>query len=49
LISEILFNSLTVEEIGRINSNLEYLKHIIMTKDKEELEKFLSKLKNNVL
>ncbi|WGS64561.1 prephenate dehydrogenase/arogenate dehydrogenase family protein [Marinitoga aeolica] len=49
LISEILFNSLTVEEIGRINSNLEYLKHIIMTKDKEELEKFLSKLRNNVL
>lgn len=49
LISEILFNSLTVEEIGRINSNLEYLKHIIMTKDKEELEKFLNKLRNNVL
>ncbi|WP_129409779.1 prephenate dehydrogenase/arogenate dehydrogenase family protein [Marinitoga lauensis] len=49
LVSEILFNSLTVNEIGRITSNLEYLKHIIKTKDKEELGYFLDKLRKNVL
>ncbi|MCX7654728.1 MAG: prephenate dehydrogenase/arogenate dehydrogenase family protein [Fervidobacterium sp.] len=45
LISEILFNKHSVKEIEKISSNLEYLKHIVMDKDQEELSKFLKKLR----
>lgn len=45
LIAEILFNEHSIKEIEKISSNLEYLKHIVMDKDSEELSKFLKKLR----
>ncbi len=48
LISEILFNPHSVRELERMTSNLEYLKHMIIERDSEELKKFLEKLKKRI-
>jgi len=48
LISEILFNPYTLKQIQSINSQLSYLTHIIKARDYEEMDKFLSKLRENI-
>jgi prephenate dehydrogenase len=49
LISEILFNPYTLRQIESINSQLSYLTHIIKARDSEEMEKFLTKLRGNII
>ena len=48
LLAEILFNPYTVRQIELINSQLSYLTHIIKDRDREEMDKFLGKLRKNV-
>ena len=48
LISEVLFNPYTLKQIESINSQLSYLTHIIKARDHEEMEKFLTKLRENI-
>lgn len=48
LLTEILFNSHSVHEIGRITSRLEFLKHIIMAKDRDEAAAFFRRLRENI-
>ncbi len=48
LLSEILFNKYSLKELENITNRLEYLKHIIKGKDKEEMKKFLEKLRKNI-
>lgn len=48
LLSEILFNQWSVPQIEMINNMLQYLKHIVLNRDYEELSKFLRKLKINI-
>lgn len=49
LLTEILFNPHSLDELDRITAKLEYLKHIIKGKDSEELENFFTKLRRNIL
>jgi prephenate dehydrogenase len=48
LIGEVLFNTHSLPELDKITAMLEYLKHIIRDKDKEELAGFLNRLRMNV-
>ncbi len=48
LLAEILFNPHTVSRIEEISSRLTYLTHIIKSRDYEEMEKFLNKLRENI-
>ena len=48
LISEILFNPHTIKQSESINSQLSYLTHIIKARDSEEMEKLLTKLRENI-
>ncbi len=48
LISEILFNPNTLQQIESINSRLSYLTHIIKARDHEEMQKFINSLKENI-
>lgn len=48
LLGEILFNKYSISKLNLITGKLEYLKHIIGSKDQEELSLFLKKLKENV-
>jgi len=48
LIGEILFNPHSVAQIEKINGRLEYLKHIIKGRDREEMASFLSRLRKNM-
>ena len=48
LLCEILFNSQSVRQIEKINSQLEHLKHIIKGKDHEEAKEFLDKLREKI-
>ncbi len=48
LLSEILFNPYSLAEIAKITSRLEFLKHIIMAKDKEEATEFFRRLRENI-
>ncbi len=48
LLAEILFNPHTVRQIELINSQLAYLNHIIMGRDYEEMQKYLSRLRSNL-
>ena len=48
LLSEILFNKHSVKEINRVQSQLEYLKHIINQKDSETAFDYLNKLRKNI-
>lgn len=48
LLSEILFNPFSIEQIEKINSQLTYLTHIIKDKDIEEMKKFLDGLRDNM-
>lgn len=48
LLSEILFNKYSTVQISRINSKLEFLKHVIDAHDNEEASRFFAKLRKNV-
>ncbi len=48
LLSEILFNRYSLRELERITNRLEYLKHVIKGKDKDEMKKFLDNLRKNI-
>ncbi|MCX8022085.1 MAG: prephenate dehydrogenase/arogenate dehydrogenase family protein [Syntrophorhabdaceae bacterium] len=48
LLSEILFNPYSLQEVDKITARLEYLKHIIRSRDYEELERLLASLKANL-
>jgi prephenate dehydrogenase len=48
LLSEILFNEYTIDELEKVTSKLEHLKHIIMSKDDDEMRKFLRRLRDKV-
>jgi len=48
LLSEILFNPHTVEQLRLVSGKMEHLKHIINGKDYEESIKFIGKLKENL-
>jgi prephenate dehydrogenase len=48
LLTEIMFNKYTIDQLRKINSQLTYLTHIIDAKDREEMAKFLKNLRNNI-
>jgi prephenate dehydrogenase len=48
LLAEILFNPCSVAEIEKVNSRLEFLKHVIRGRDFDEAVKFFEKLRRNV-
>jgi len=48
LIAEILFNPHSISELEKVTAKLEYLKHIIRDRDKEELEFYLQRLRKNL-
>jgi len=48
LLTEIMFNQYTIDQLRKINSQLTYLTHIIDAKDREEMSKFLENLRNNI-
>jgi len=48
LLSEILFNPNSIKQLEKVNSRLEFLKHIIKAKDYEEAKRFFSRLRKNI-
>ena len=48
LLAEILFNDKSVLQIGKINSKLELLKHIIIARDYTEAKRFFDGLRENI-
>lgn len=48
LLSEVLFNPFSMQQLEKICSNLEFLKHVIKARDYEEAEKFFNKLRKNL-
>lgn len=48
LLSEILFNTHTLEQLDKITSGLEFLKHVIRAREYEEAKKVFEKLRKNV-
>lgn len=48
LLAEILFNPHTIRQLELINSQLAYLTHIIKDRDREEMDKYLGKLRSNI-
>jgi len=48
LLSEILFNPFTLQQIENINSRLAFLTHIIRGRDYEEMKRFLDGLRKNI-
>lgn len=48
LLSEIMFNPYTLEQIERINQKLSYLTHVIKARDYEEMSLFLARLRANI-
>ncbi len=49
LLAEILFNPYSIPELEKVTAKLEYLKHIIRGRDREELKYFLQDLRDNII
>lgn len=49
LIAEILFNPHSIAQIEKINSRLEFLKHVIRARDTEEARKLFARLRQNIV
>jgi prephenate dehydrogenase len=49
LLAEVLFSPHSLEEVEKVTSRLELLKHIIRQKDYEEAEEFFGRLRTNLL
>jgi prephenate dehydrogenase len=48
LLSEILFNPYTIEQVEKINIKLEYLKEVIKRRDTKEIHRFFDLLRKNI-
>lgn len=48
LLSEILFNPFTLEQLEKIGGQLEHLKELVKTRDTEQLHAFFGKLRHNI-
>ncbi|PIU29161.1 MAG: prephenate dehydrogenase/arogenate dehydrogenase family protein [Candidatus Hydromicrobium americanum] len=48
LLSEILFNQHSIEQLNQITAQLEFLKHVIKAKDYDEMRKVFEKLRKNL-
>jgi prephenate dehydrogenase len=48
LLSEILFNRFSLDQLDKITARLEFLKHIIRGRDSEEMKKYIDRLRVNV-
>jgi prephenate dehydrogenase len=49
LLAEILFSPYSLQQLEKVTSRLEFLKHVIKAKDVEEAHKFIRRLRENVL
>lgn len=49
LLTEILFSPYSLQQLEKVTSRLEFLKHVIKAKDIEEAHKFIRRLRENVL
>ena len=48
LLSEILFNPYSLNQLEKVAGRLEFLKHVIREKDEEEAHKFFQRLRENI-
>jgi prephenate dehydrogenase len=48
LLAEILFNQNSIAELEKVNSRLEFLKHVIKGRDFDEAKRFFAKIRKNV-
>jgi len=48
LLAEILFNDFSLEQLERVTSRLEFLKHVIRDRDYEEATRFFETLRHNI-
>lgn len=48
LLAEILFNEYTLEQLERVTSRLEFLKHVIKARDYDEVRRFFAQLRENI-
>ena len=48
LLTEILFNRYSVEQLDKVTARLEFLKHVIKGRDYEEAHKFFNQLRKNI-
>ena len=48
LLAEILFNEYSLEQLERVTSRLEFLKHVIRDRDYEEAQRFFKRLRENI-
>ncbi len=48
LLTEVLFNKWSIPQIEKINTMLEYLKHIVGSRDSEELKILFNRIKENI-
>ena len=48
LLSEILFNEYSIEQLEKVASRLEFLKHVIRDRDHEEAQRFFERLRKNI-
>ncbi len=48
LLAEILFNEFSLEQLEKVTSRLEFLKHVIKARDYEEVQRFFKKLRENI-
>lgn len=48
LLAEILFNDYSLQQLERVTSRLEFLKHVIRDRDFEEAQRFFKRLRENI-
>lgn len=48
LLAEILFNEYSVAQLENVTARLEFLKHVIKSRDDEEMRRFFKKLRENI-
>lgn len=48
LLAEILFNTYSMEQLEKVTSRLEFLKHVIKGRDYEEAQRFFDQLRDNI-
>lgn len=48
LLTEILFNSYSLVQLEKVTARLEFLKHVIKGRDRDEAKKFFDKLRKNI-
>jgi prephenate dehydrogenase len=48
LLAEILFNPFSLDQLDRVTGRLEFLKHVIRSRDQDEMRRFLASLRENL-